>query len=133
MPTEVRNFLGLAGYYRRFVEGFSSLSTPLMKLTQKTAKFQWNDACKWIFQELKDRLTSAPVLALPEGSEGYGDPDLKWEVVNIDFISGLPRSQRRFNSIWVIVDRLTKSANFLPVRTTYSTEDYAKLYIKEIV
>ena len=70
-PTEVRSFLGLAGYYRRFVEGFSSLSAPLTKLTQKAAKFQWTEACEHSFQELKDRLTSAPVLALPEGSEGY--------------------------------------------------------------
>ncbi|XP_070040004.1 uncharacterized protein [Nicotiana tomentosiformis] len=48
------------GYYRRFVEGFSSLSSPLTKLTQKGAKFQWTDACKRSFQELKDKLTSAP-------------------------------------------------------------------------
>ncbi|XP_075108941.1 uncharacterized protein LOC142180770 [Nicotiana tabacum] len=51
----------------------------------------------------------------------------------MDFIKGLPNSRRKFNSIWVIVDRLTKSAHFLPVRTTYSAEDYASLYIKEIV
>ncbi|WMV08601.1 hypothetical protein MTR67_001986 [Solanum verrucosum] len=70
-PTEVRSFLGLAGYYRRFIEGFSSLSTPLTKLTQKAAKFQWTEACEHSFQELKDRLTSAPVLALPEGSESF--------------------------------------------------------------
>nr|XP_016452449.1 PREDICTED: uncharacterized protein LOC107776999 [Nicotiana tabacum] len=51
----------------------------------------------------------------------------------MDFITGLPNSRRKFNSIWVIVDRLTKSDHFLPVRTTYSAEDYARLYIKEIV
>ncbi|XP_075096287.1 uncharacterized protein LOC142174398 [Nicotiana tabacum] len=51
----------------------------------------------------------------------------------MDFITGLPNSRRKFNSIWVIVDRLTKSAHFLPVGTTYSAEDYASLYIKEIV
>nr|XP_016478556.1 PREDICTED: uncharacterized protein LOC107799931 [Nicotiana tabacum] len=51
----------------------------------------------------------------------------------MDFITGLPNSRRKFNSIWVIVDRLTKSAHFLPVRTTYSAEDNASLYIKEIV
>ena len=71
MPTEVRSFLGLAGYYRRFVEGFSSITAPLTKLTQKAAKFQWTDACERSFQELKNRLTSAPVLTLPEGSEGF--------------------------------------------------------------
>ena len=57
-PMKVRSFLGLAGYYRRFVEGFSSISSPLSKLTQKSAKFQWSDACERSFQELKDRLTS---------------------------------------------------------------------------
>ncbi|XP_059290768.1 uncharacterized protein LOC132044298 [Lycium ferocissimum] len=60
-------------------------------------------------------------------------PKWKWEVINMDFITGLPHSRRKFDSIWVIVDRLTKSARFLPVRTTYAAEDYAKLYLKEIV
>ena len=57
----------------------------------------------------------------------------KWDMINMDFITGFPRTSRRFDSIWVIVDRLTKSAYFLPVRTTYTVEEYAKLYIKEIV
>ncbi|KAH0781463.1 hypothetical protein KY290_001061 [Solanum tuberosum] len=70
-PTEARSFLGLAGYYRRFVEGFSSISAPLTKLTHKASKFQWNDACERNLQELKSRLTSAPVLVLPKGTEGY--------------------------------------------------------------
>ncbi|XP_070058089.1 uncharacterized protein [Nicotiana tomentosiformis] len=219
------------------------------KLTQKGAKFQWTDACKRSFQALKDRLTSAPVLTLPEGTDGYiiycdasgvglgyvlmqhdsggigitiqdtatsslvtevkerqyedhmlvhyrdttphkektpfeitkdgvlryrgqlcvlnvaglrrqvmgethysrysihpGEtkmyhdimeameiPTWKWKVINMDFIVGLPRTQRKFDPIWVIVDRLTKLAHLLPVRTTYSAEDYARLYIKEIV
>ncbi|XP_070014849.1 uncharacterized mitochondrial protein AtMg00860-like [Nicotiana sylvestris] len=70
-PTEVCSFLGLAGYYRRFLEGFSSLSAPLTKLNQKGAKFQWTDACERNFQALKERLTSTPVLMLPEGTDGY--------------------------------------------------------------
>ena len=70
-PTEVRNFLGLAGYYRRFVEKFASISVPLTRLTQKAAKFQWTDACEQSFQLLKDKLTTAPVLTLPEGPDGY--------------------------------------------------------------
>lgn len=60
-------------------------------------------------------------------------PKWKWKIINMDFITGLPRSSRKYDSIWVIVDRLTKLAHFLPVRTTYSAEDYARLYIKEIV
>lgn len=54
-------------------------------------------------------------------------------MINMEFITGLPRSQRQHDSIWVIVDSMTKSAHFLPVRTTYLAEDYAKLYIQEVV
>ncbi|WMV37963.1 hypothetical protein MTR67_031348 [Solanum verrucosum] len=50
----------------------------------------------------------------------------------MDFVVGLPRTRRQHDSIWVIVDRLTKSVYFLPVKVSYSAEDYAKLYIKEI-
>ncbi|XP_070040126.1 uncharacterized protein [Nicotiana tomentosiformis] len=64
-PTEIRSFLGLTGYYRHFVEGFSSVDTPLKKLTQKNVKFQWSEACEKSFQELKNRLTTAPILTLP--------------------------------------------------------------------
>ncbi|WMV07690.1 hypothetical protein MTR67_001075, partial [Solanum verrucosum] len=66
-----RSFLGLAGYYKRFVQGFSSISSPLTKLTQKIVKFQWSEACEKIFQELKKMLTTAPVLTLPEGTQGF--------------------------------------------------------------
>ncbi|WMV28855.1 hypothetical protein MTR67_022240 [Solanum verrucosum] len=70
-PTDIMSFLGLIGYYRRFVEGFSLIASPLMTLTQKKAKFEWSEACEIFFQELKDRLTSAPVLTLPEGINGF--------------------------------------------------------------
>ncbi|WMV30481.1 hypothetical protein MTR67_023866 [Solanum verrucosum] len=69
-PTDIRSFLGLAGYYRRFIEEFSSISSPLTKLTQKTVKFQWSEACEKSLQELKTRLTIAPVLNLPVGTQG---------------------------------------------------------------
>ena len=68
---EVRSFLGLAGYYRKFVEGFSKIATPLTKLTRKEEKFIWSEACQNSFDELKQRLTTAPVLTLPSGSEGF--------------------------------------------------------------
>ncbi|KAH0672692.1 hypothetical protein KY290_024922 [Solanum tuberosum] len=70
-PSDIRNFLGLTGYYRRFVEGFSSISSPLTALTQKKAKLIWSKKCEKSFQELKDRLTSAPMLTLPEGTDGF--------------------------------------------------------------
>ena len=68
--SEVRSFLGLAGYYRKFVEGFSRIEAPLTKLTRKDVKYDWVDACQKSFEELKDRLTTAPVLALPTNQGG---------------------------------------------------------------
>ena len=60
-------------------------------------------------------------------------PTWKWDVINMDFITGLPGTRRHHDSIWVILDRMTKSSRFLAVKTTDSAEDYAKLYINEIV
>ncbi|KAL5578320.1 hypothetical protein UlMin_020019 [Ulmus minor] len=219
--TEIRSFLGLAGYYRRFVEGFSSLSAPLTALTKKNKKFEWTERCEQNFQELKERLTNAPILIVPledeeftiycdaskmglgavlmqtnkptifEGMKGSQelDPDLmkiregvasrensefglspdgilhfkgrlcipndpemrnqilseahstpysvhlewKWEQISMDFVVGLPKTTNGHDSIWVIVDRLTKSAHFIPIRVTYSLEQLAELYVKEIV
>nr|APU93382.1 putative gag-pol polyprotein [Marshallia obovata] len=68
-PTEVRSFLGLAGYYRRFIRDFSKIATPLTRLTRKDCKFQWSEKQEQAFQELKTKLTQAPVLTLPEGTE----------------------------------------------------------------
>ena len=69
--TKVRSFLGLAGYYRRFVKDFSKIAAPLTRLTQKNVRFNWTDRCEEHFRLLKDLLTSAPVLTLPSGDEGY--------------------------------------------------------------
>ncbi|KAH0673709.1 hypothetical protein KY284_024796 [Solanum tuberosum] len=71
IPTDIRCFLGLVGYYRRFVEGVFSIVSPLMALTQKKTKFVWSEACEKSFQELKDKLTSSPVLTLSEGTDGF--------------------------------------------------------------
>jgi hypothetical protein len=57
----------------------------------------------------------------------------KWEEIAIDFIVGLPRTQSGYDSIWVIVDRLTKVAHFIPVKTTYSGPQLAELYMSRIV
>ncbi|GKB71038.1 putative reverse transcriptase domain-containing protein [Tanacetum coccineum] len=70
-PTEIHQFLGLAGYYRRFIEGFSKISKPMMKLTQKNIKFDWSEKAEDAFQLLKQKLCSALILALPEGSENF--------------------------------------------------------------
>ena len=63
---EVRIFLGLGGYYRRFVEDFSIIAKPMSRLTQKDAKFQWSEDCERSFCTLKDKLVTAPVLTLLE-------------------------------------------------------------------
>ncbi|GKE93284.1 putative reverse transcriptase domain-containing protein, partial [Tanacetum coccineum] len=70
-PMEIRQLLGLAGYYRRFIEGFLKIAKPMTKLTQKKVKFVWGDKQEATFQLLKQRLCSAPILALHEGSEDF--------------------------------------------------------------
>ena len=57
----------------------------------------------------------------------------KWEDINISFVVGLPRTQMQYDSIWVVVDRLTKCAYFIPINSTYSVENYARIFIDEIV
>ena len=70
-PTDIRSFLGLAGYYRRFVDRFSSIVSPLTTLTQNKVKFECTETCEKDFQKLKDKLTSALVLTLPDGTKGF--------------------------------------------------------------
>jgi hypothetical protein len=77
---EIRNFLGLACYYRRFVEGFSCLAIPLTCLTQKGVKFEWFEECEQSFQKLKRQLVTTPILTIPDGSVGltiYSDASKK--------------------------------------------------------
>ena len=68
---EIRSFLGLAGYYRRFIEDFSRLAAPMTRLTWKVVKFEWIDLCEKAFQTLKMRLTLAPILIVSERGQGY--------------------------------------------------------------
>ena len=69
---KIRNFLGLAGYYRRFIKDFSQLAAPMIRLTRKKeVKFEWNDLCEKAFQELKMRLTIAPILIVPKRGQRY--------------------------------------------------------------
>ncbi|WVZ76698.1 hypothetical protein U9M48_024651 [Paspalum notatum var. saurae] len=289
---EVRGFLGLEGYYRMFIESFSRIAKPMTSLLEKGVPFNWTKKRQAAFDELKKRLTTAPVLTLPDltksftvycdaSKEGLGCvlmqegkviayasrqlrkhevnypthdtelafvmrrhylfgnkceiytdhkslkyiftqnelnmrqrrwlelikdydleihyhpgkanvlilseahdtaysihpgstkmyhdlkereqwreyvavcdtcqrvkaehqrpagllqplkiPEWKWEEISMDFIVGLPRTQKGYNSIWVVVDRLTKVAHFIPVNTTYSGARLAELYISRIV
>jgi hypothetical protein len=63
---DIRSFLGLAGYYRRFIEGFSKISKPITEVLEKDRKFKWTSACEVGFQELKKRLTTALILVMPD-------------------------------------------------------------------
>ena len=68
---EIHSFLGLVGYYKRFIEDFSRLAAPVTILTLKEVKFVWDDSCERVFQELKRRLTSAPILIVLERGQRY--------------------------------------------------------------
>jgi hypothetical protein len=63
---DIRSFIGLAGYYRRFIEGFSTISKPMMELVKKDKQFKWTPACESSFQEMKKRLTTALVRVMPD-------------------------------------------------------------------
>ncbi|GKB71307.1 putative reverse transcriptase domain-containing protein [Tanacetum coccineum] len=161
-PTEVRSFLGLAGYYRRFIENFSKIAKSLTILTQKCKTLDWGEEHELAFQTLKDKLCNALVLALPDGPKDFvvycdasgiglgcvlmqrglqkgldemieqrSDGTLKG--IAMDFVTKLPRTSSGHDTIWVIVDRLTKSAHFLPMREDYKMERLAILYLNEIV
>ncbi|GKC84944.1 putative reverse transcriptase domain-containing protein [Tanacetum coccineum] len=230
-PIEVRSFLGLAGYYRRFIQNFSKIASSLTKLTRKNAKFEWNDDQERTFQTLKEKLSKANVVAdalskkirhntltvkslqmvvtpefceyikavqqeawqngdintkrlvgqvqnLGEDSRGlrtrfgriwipnnkelkkllideahkskysihpgatkmyydlktdYWWTVWKWEKITMDLIMKLPKTPRHHHAIWVIVDRLIKSAIFLPIKETMSSEALAELYLHDVM
>nr|GFA59963.1 retrotransposon protein, putative, Ty3-gypsy subclass [Tanacetum cinerariifolium] len=179
----------------------------MTKLTQKKVKFEWGDKQEAAFQLLKQKLCSAPILALPEGSKdfivycdasnkGLGAvlmqrekvisyasrqlkiheknytthdlelgavvqilnaqiearklenikkedvggllvqpkiPEWKWDNITMDFVTKLPKSSQCYDTIWVILDRLTKSAIFTPIRETDPMDKLARIYLKEVV
>jgi hypothetical protein len=73
-PTSVsdtQSFLGLAGYYRRFIKGFSKISKPMTELLKKDKKFKWTSACESSLQELKKQLTTAPILVIPDTEQSF--------------------------------------------------------------
>ncbi|GJW63339.1 putative reverse transcriptase domain-containing protein [Tanacetum coccineum] len=114
-PTEVRQFLGLAGYYRRFIEGFSLIAKPLTKLTQKNKKYEWGEDEEEAFQILKQKLCSAPILALPEGSEDfvvYCDASIKgYEAVLMQLEKVIAYAPRN-----VVADALSRKEREKPIR-----------------
>nr|GEZ74290.1 reverse transcriptase domain-containing protein [Tanacetum cinerariifolium] len=162
-PTKICQFLSLDGYYQRFIEGFSKIARSMMKLTQKGIKFDWGKKEENAFQLIKQKLCSAPILALPEGSEDsvvYCDASHKANVV-ADALSckekikplrvralvmtiglDLPRQilEAQIEALKLeklekedVGDRLTKSAHFLPIRENDPLEKLARLYLNRIV
>nr|GEX17844.1 reverse transcriptase domain-containing protein [Tanacetum cinerariifolium] len=202
-PTEIRQFLGLASYYRRFIEGFSKIAKPMTKLTQKKGAEDFVAYCddshkglgavlmqrekkelnmrqhRWLeflsdydceiryhpgkenvvadALSRKERIKPLSVRALvmtigldlpnqilgaqteakkPENlkKEDVGEiTQWKWDNITMDFVTKLPRMSSGYDTIWVIVDRLTKSAHFLPMREDDSMDKLTKLYLKEAV
>ena len=104
----------------------------------KTLKehYWWNGMKKEIASFISRCLTSQQVKVehqKPAGKIQFPIPIWKWEKITMDFVTGLPRTQRQHDAIWVIVDLLTKSAHFLPSNVEDSLEKLAKLYVDEIV
>nr|GEY61158.1 putative reverse transcriptase domain-containing protein [Tanacetum cinerariifolium] len=116
-PTEIHQFLGLAGYYRRFIEGFSKIAKPMTKLTQKKVKFEWGDKQEAAFQPLKQKLCSEPILALPEGSEDFikelNMRQHRWLKLLSDYDCEIRYHQGKAN---VIVDALSRKEREPPLR-----------------
>ena len=69
---ELRSFLGLASYYRKFIQGFAQITEPLMRLTRKDVIFQWDQQCEDAFLSLKEKLCSAPILKFPDTTDHGG-------------------------------------------------------------
>nr|GEY36716.1 putative reverse transcriptase domain-containing protein [Tanacetum cinerariifolium] len=179
-PTEIRQFLGLVGYYQRFIEGFLKIAKPMTKLTQKKvgrcvdakrevimiAIFIITPGKANVVADVLSRKEREPPirvralvmtigLDLPrkilnaqtearkpenikkEDVEGLlvqpKIPEWKWDNVTMDFVTKLPKSSQGYDTIWVIVDRLTKSAIFTPIREADPMDKLARICLKEVV
>ena len=114
---EVQSFLGFTNFYWRFIEGFSHIPRPLFDLTKADSEFKWSSKEKLAFDILKDRITSAPILALPDNSKPYCV-----EADSSDFATGAVLSQQNLeDGKWHPVAFLSKSLS--PVEQNYCKGD----------
>nr|GEU88455.1 putative reverse transcriptase domain-containing protein [Tanacetum cinerariifolium] len=185
LPTEIRQFLGLDGYYRRFIEGFSKIAKPMTKLTQKKTKarkpenikkedvggmlvehsrdsekvrtlYGWNPMPQWtelatlLWQFVDCDHARADIATYVYKCLTYAKvkvehqrpsellvqpkiPEWKWDNITMDFVTKLPKSSQGYDTIWVIVDRLTKSVIFTLMRETGHMEKLTRIYLKKVV
>nr|GEU95376.1 transposon Ty3-G Gag-Pol polyprotein [Tanacetum cinerariifolium] len=126
-PFEVRSFLGLVGYYRRFIENFSKIAKPLTVSTQKN-RYWWPRMKKDTAVYVSRCLTCLKVKAEHQRLSGLlQQPEIlewKWKGIAMDFVTKLPRTSSWHDTIWVTMDRLTKSAHFLPMREDYKMDRF---------
>nr|GFB40046.1 putative reverse transcriptase domain-containing protein [Tanacetum cinerariifolium] len=117
-PMEVRQFPGLAGYYRRFIEDkmYQDLKPLYWWPNMKADIATYVSKCLTCVKVKDDHQKPSGLLQQPE------IPVWKWERITMDFVSGLSRTPSGYDTIWVIVDRLTKSAHFLPMKKIDSLE-----------
>nr|GEX84062.1 retrotransposon protein, putative, Ty3-gypsy subclass [Tanacetum cinerariifolium] len=150
--SKVRSFLGLVGYYRRFIEHFSKIAKPLTILTHKNKTYDWEDFVVYcdssglglgcvLLQRSKSYLATmtvrfAIIQAEHQRTSGllqqHEIPKWKWERITMDFVMKLPRTNSGHDAIWVIVYRSAKSAHFLPMREDYKMDRLPRLYLNEI-
>ena len=100
-------------------------------------QYYWNGMKKHVRDFVRRRLTCQQIKSEHQRPAGLLQPlevaEWKWEHITMDFVTHLPRTSRKHDVVWVIVDRLTKSAHFLAVRMTFTLEEFCRLYIREIV
>nr|GEX35868.1 putative reverse transcriptase domain-containing protein [Tanacetum cinerariifolium] len=138
--NEGEAFLGLAGYYRRFIEGFSLISKPLTKLTQKDRKYEWEEMKDFVVYCDASLKGFRAVLMQREKVMAYASQKLKVHEENytthdleLGAVIFALRTLSGYDLIWFIVDRLTKLAHFLPIKKIGSMERLTRLYVKEVV
>nr|GEX83222.1 hypothetical protein [Tanacetum cinerariifolium] len=120
-PMDIRQFLGLDGYYRRiWLPCYGDLGTMIMYESHKS-KYSIHPGSDKMYQDMKK------LYWLPNMKDNIAT----YDNINMDFITKLPKSSQGYDTIWVIVDRLTKSAIFVPMRETDPMEKLARMYLKE--